>query len=272
MVFATEVVAQNSGSLTFGYRTDAAPFSSLGDGGPRGYIADICRIVATRLEETNPEYGPIKVVGVTGADRFESIKDSRIDVLCGATTVTRERREFMDFSLPLYIDGVTAIVLQSEVAALAEITDDATQTTELGEIIRATDAPIGVLATSTTSEFLDRIYSAPERDEGLIKTYETHGDAVEAMIAGEIQVYFASSAIARSIVEENAATLYVGDAIYTYEPVAIGLRQQDPYLRLAIDIALSDLILDETVFSLYANYFGPINTQQRIVIFSSAIE
>ncbi|MGJ8621751.1 MAG: transporter substrate-binding domain-containing protein [Yoonia sp.] len=272
MMVATVTRAQDYEALTFGYRIDAAPFSSVGGGGPEGYVADICGLVASKLEFANSAYGPIKAVELTGADRFDALMDGRVDVLCGATTVTRDRRKFMDFSIPLYIDGVTAIVLQSKVAAFAEITNDATSTTELRELIRSIDAPIGVLATSTSQDFLERLYAGAKVDSGRIRTYETHADAVDAIIDGEISVYFASSAIARAIVEENATTLYVGDAIYTFEPIAIGLRHQDPELRLAIDIAVSDLILEEGVFSLYEKYFGPISSQQRLLIFSSAIE
>ena len=57
-----------------------------------------------KLETISVEYVP-----VGAEDRFEAIMDGRIDLLCGATSVTIRRRAMIDFSIPTFIDGASVM-------------------------------------------------------------------------------------------------------------------------------------------------------------------
>ena len=41
--------------------------------------------------------------------RFEAVRDGRVDILCDPSSVTMPRREIVDFSLPTYFDGAGVI-------------------------------------------------------------------------------------------------------------------------------------------------------------------
>lgn len=50
---------------------------------------------------------------VPADQRFESVPDGKIDILCDPSTVTLPRREMVDFSLPTFLDGAMARLYRS---------------------------------------------------------------------------------------------------------------------------------------------------------------
>ena len=71
---------------------------------PAGYIVDLCIEVAAALgPNVRPEY-----VLVPADNRFEAVRDGRVDILCDPSSITMERRELVDFSIPTFLDGASA--------------------------------------------------------------------------------------------------------------------------------------------------------------------
>ena len=101
---------KETGVFRIGYRADARPYSYQDKHGrPAGFIVDLCREVAT-------EFGPwvkTKYVLVHAGERFKSVQDGQIDILCDPSTVTLSRREMVDFSLPTFLDGAGVLSRQS---------------------------------------------------------------------------------------------------------------------------------------------------------------
>ena len=102
---------RDGGTLRIGFREDAAPFSFLNaNGRAAGYMVDLCNHVAARvksalsLAELTVEY-----VAVTASNRFDAIREGRIDILCGPTSVTMARRVLVDFSLYTFVDGASVL-------------------------------------------------------------------------------------------------------------------------------------------------------------------
>ena len=90
---------KKTGKIRIGYRSASPPMSFLGrDGSPEGYSIDICKCIATEVEKiigatVKPEYIP-----VTAKTRFKALTENKIDILCGPTTKTLSRSEFIDFT------------------------------------------------------------------------------------------------------------------------------------------------------------------------------
>ena len=102
---------RETGVFRIGYRTDAAPLSYQNDiGEADGYSLALCRVVASAVRR-NIGVGRISVqyVPVGTNDRFDALRDGRIDILCGSTSVTLERRKQVDFSLVTFVDGASVL-------------------------------------------------------------------------------------------------------------------------------------------------------------------
>jgi len=99
-------------TIRIAYREDAPPFSYKDKiGEPAGFMIDLCRQVAKRLAE-QLNFTPLNVtyVAVTAADRFETIRQQKTDLLCEPTTATLSRRELVDFSIATFVDGASLMI------------------------------------------------------------------------------------------------------------------------------------------------------------------
>ena len=97
--------------IKLGVRADAPPFSALVDGFPIGFSVDLCSAVAAAISEVSDVEemeGALFVVDT--ANRFDALQAGEIDVLCGATTATLRRREFVSFTIPTFATGVGAVI------------------------------------------------------------------------------------------------------------------------------------------------------------------
>jgi ABC-type amino acid transport substrate-binding protein len=114
--------ARETGVVRLGHRHDARPFSFVGpDGTPAGYTIELCKKVVAAIGESvgrelTPEY-----VEVSTEDRFQAVAEGRVDLLCGADTVTLGRRETVSFTIPVYLTGISAVLSANAPRLLNEV-------------------------------------------------------------------------------------------------------------------------------------------------------
>jgi polar amino acid transport system substrate-binding protein len=154
---------RQTGKLMLGYRDDARPFSYKGgDGQVTGYTVALCEKVA---EQVKTELGlpelAIEWVPVTVEDRFTAVAQGKIDLLCGSSTETLERRKQVSFSLPIFPSG-TAALLRAD--APVPLQDVLSGRPESGPIWRGSPARIleaktfsAVAGTTTESWLAERL-------------------------------------------------------------------------------------------------------------------
>jgi polar amino acid transport system substrate-binding protein/glutamate/aspartate transport system substrate-binding protein len=171
---------RDTGTFKLGYREDAAPFSfrnTLGE--PAGFSVELCRLVAAEaraalgLDEIAIEY-----VAVGTEDRFQAVQDRRIDILCGATTVTLSRRELVDFSLVTFVDGA-AVLLRADGPE---------------DLLGLAGQRIGVREATTTEQALRETLAEVGLDAEVV-TVASHEDGLARLEAGDIAAYFGDQAI-----------------------------------------------------------------------------
>jgi len=114
---------KETGEIRLGYRTDAAPLSFENDAGqPQGYSPIVCYAVVEHLaEQLQMEKIDIEFIRVTTENRFEKVVNEEIDLLCGAASITLERRKTVDFSIPTYVDGATVMLQNDAPNSLEEL-------------------------------------------------------------------------------------------------------------------------------------------------------
>ncbi len=261
--------------IRFGFRTDAPPFSSLVDGAPGGFSIDLCALVAgaikdvTELKEFTAKFTPVG----TG-QRFDAIVNGDIDILCGATTATLDRREKVSFSIPTFITGVAALVRKDASGplrkALVESSPDSLSPAVVAEALK--DRRIGVRRDTTAESWL-REGPLKGIEGAQIVTIEIHDTGIEQVLAGEIDVYFADQAILSGQVRSSgsAAGLAISRRAFTHEPYALALPRGDEGFRLIVDRALSHLYRTGVILKLFERHFGPPGTSVKLFYLMSAL-
>lgn len=241
----TLAAIEERGSVRLGVRTDAAAFSftdTLGE--PAGYTVQLCRAIAADIKsELGLAELAIEYIEVTTEDRFQAIQDGRIDMLCGATTVTLGRREMVDFSSPTFLTGMGVLYREGGPASFAELEGKA----------------IGVRAGTTTEDVLERELTAIGLEATFVAV-DSHQAGVQDLQDGTIDAYFADRAILifLYLASDDQENLVVSERLFTHEVYAIGLPHGDSAFRLAVDAALSRIYQSEVIDRIYKASFGEL--------------
>ena len=102
---------KNNGAIRLGYREHSVPFSFLVDGHPVGYSIDLCNAiveeVGAELDSIEPrvDYRP-----ATPQNRFALLVSGDIELECGSSTNSAERREEVAFSSVIFVTGTKLLV------------------------------------------------------------------------------------------------------------------------------------------------------------------
>lgn len=106
---------KSSGTFTIGYRDASVPFSYLGpDQKPIGLSIQLCSDIADRIKASlNMPSLRIEYVAVNGSNRIPLLQNGTVDIECGSTTNTSDRRKQVDFSVPTFVTTPRWLVLAS---------------------------------------------------------------------------------------------------------------------------------------------------------------
>lgn len=232
-----------------GYRQFAPPYSyAASNGQPSGYIVDLCREVADALKRSLklPNMA-VDYVKVSAEDRFEAVRDGRIDILCEPTSMTMSRRALVDFSLPTFLDGAGVVTRGSAVKGLEELRGKKVgvlKGTTTEETLRATLSQMGITAT--------------------IVTVTDHPDGLKQLADGKLDAYFGDRGILNYLIANTAfgSRLSLSDQYFTFETYALGLPRGDQTFRLLVDTTLADLYRTDRIRDIYAKSFGKFPPDQ----------
>lgn len=253
---------REAGKLVVGYRVDAGPFSYRdGSGKAAGYSIELCEKIA---EEVKAAVGlsnlAVDWVPVTLEDRFRAVKESRIDLLCGADTVTLSRRMDVAFSIPIFESGIGVVVRADAPIALRGVLGRQAQA---GPIWRGSPALIlenktFAAVTGTTSErwLADRYeqFQIP----ATLASVKDYASGLYRVLDGSAAAFFGDRPILVDAVQgsSTAGSLLVLDRLFTSEQIALALPRNDDDFRLTVDGVLSRLYRAPGFRDLYFKWFG----------------
>lgn len=228
--------------LRIAVRDDARPLSWTEGRAPKGYSVRLCLEVARRvalaagLEGVNYRYVP-----VSAETRFDAIEDGEADLLCGAATVTLSRRDRVEFSIPTFVDGAGVMV-----RADAEIDG-------LGDFA---GRRLAVRGATTTEEALRNTLERMGM-QAEVAAVESHDAGLSALLAGEVDAYFADRSILLGLAAapEAAEAVAVSAELLTVERHALALPRGDHAWRQAVDGALSRMYADGAMRRIFAESF-----------------
>jgi len=240
-----------SGALRIGYVPDAPPLSFTDEAGDVvGYSIDLCREIADDirielgLEKLDTVYVPLMSI----EDRIAAVEEARVDIECGATTVTLTRRERVDFTLMTYITGTAILSRQaSPIMSVDEVRD---------KRIAA--------RSGTTTEAVLRDMAEVNEIPFKLALVNTHDDGMALLNKGEVDGYASDRAmlIGQVFRGENARNRYMlSRGALSFEPYALMIRRGDTEFRLLADRALADIYRTARIRRLHQIWFGRYDEQ-----------
>jgi ABC-type amino acid transport substrate-binding protein len=246
-------------TVRIGFVADQAPFASQGgNGAPAGYAIDLCGKVVAAINEDLGEAHAV-YVETSLADAFDAVASDRVDLLCGAVTITLGRRALVDFSAPFFLTGASAALRADSPRDLRELfLAERTVSPPRSPSLRPFAASrVGVRAATTTEAVL-RQAVLDGGYETEVLGYATHAEGLDALASRQIDAYFADRALLLGLIDRsgNPDELVLASRLFTTEQYGIAMKRGDSDLRLLVDRSLSEFYASREFSELLAGYFG----------------
>lgn len=240
---------KKSETIRIGYRENEPPMSFLNkDKQPVGYSIELCLRIANevKIRLKNPNIA-IKYVPVTSSNRFESLANNSIDILCGSTTKTLSRAELIDFTQLSFVTGASLLSLKE---------------TEVDGISDLKGKKVAVVKDTTTLATLTKALKKNENDAKIIPVSSAK-EGMDAVTKGNVDSFASDQVIliGLAITHENPEKFMIAKEIFSYEPFALAVRQNDSEFRLIANRVLSELNRSGQINSIYSRWFGQITKE-----------
>ncbi|MEZ7911603.1 MAG: amino acid ABC transporter substrate-binding protein [Propionivibrio sp.] len=240
-----------SGVVSLGYRDNSLPFSYLNaDKRPIGYSIDIClKIVDALKREIKRNDLNVKYVKVTTETRLKSLESGEIDLECGSTNASAERRKLADFTIPTYIAS-TRLLVKSD-SGIKSVYDLAGKTV--------------VMTKGTTQE---KLFAEINKNHTLrAKTVlgNTHDESFALLEAGKADAFMLNDILLASVRSTSKTPdryVLTRDPL-TIDPLSLTLRKNDDAFRKIVTGEIHRLITQGEINGMYRKWFeSPIPPNQ----------
>jgi ABC-type amino acid transport substrate-binding protein len=234
---------KSSGVVRIGYRSQAAPFSyEVREGQPHGYSIDLCEAIVADIagvigvSSLRTEYRR-----VTPSDRIDQVVDGRVDLECGASTNTAERRTRVAFSPLTFVSGTRLLVRRG--AGVHSLRDLA------GRRV--------VVVRGTTNEAVVRQFAARSAPAFALLMADDQAQALTSLADGRADALAGDDIlIIATLVESGLQRQYavVGELL-SYEPYGIMFARDDAPLAEAVDATFRRLAVTREIRWIYDKWF-----------------
>lgn len=200
------------------------PFNFIDEatGEPAGWDYDTVREICRRIN--------CKPVFVEAAwdGLFVALQNGEYDMAADGITITEDRDEIVDFSIPYVTIGQVLLVRADETATLEDFQKDTTKIigTQVG----------------TTNEIVAKEYFAEEQ----IQSFEDFGAAVLALINGDVDGVVIDTVAAIGFMEENPGKLKIGAQLTSDEQLGFAFPPGSDLVD-AVNAALESMKADGTL-------------------------
>ena len=240
---------KKSGEIRIGYRETEPPMSFLNkDKQPVGYSIELCLHIANEVKSTlqNPNIAT-KYLPVNASNRFDALRDNSIDILCGSTTKTLSRSELVDFTQLTFITGAAFLSLNS--AKVEKFSDLKGQ-------------KVAVVKDTTTKNALEKNLRKKGSDAKII-VVDSAAEGVDLVVKGEVAAFSADQIVLIGLVvtHKDKKQFAVSDKVFSFEPFALAIRQNDSEFRLLADRTLARLNRSGNITKVFKQWFGSYITE-----------
>lgn len=214
-------------TITVAVENAYPPFNQIDEatGEGVGWDYDAVREICKRINCV-PEFKQAAWDGI-----FPAMQAGEYDMLADGVTITAEREEIVDFSIPYVTVGQVLLVRADETASIEEIKADPNRLigTQLG----------------TTNEIVAKEHFPAER----VKSFEDFGAAVLALLSNDVDGVVIDNVSALGFIDENPDKLKVAGQLTSDEQLGF-VFPPGSELREAVNAALQSMIDDGTLETL----------------------
>ena len=211
------------------------PFNYIDEetGEPAGWDYDACRAICEVINCT-PVFVEAAWEGI-----FEATAAGEYDMVADGVTITPERDEIVDFSIPYMVIAQYIVVRIDE----TEIVDEAS--------LIASDAIVGTqIGTTNEAKAIELV------GEDRVESFDTFDMPIQALIAGDVGAVIMDEEAAKGFVEQNPDVIKILDEPVTGAEELGFVFPPGSDLVEPINYALGVLEADGTLDALYDKYWG----------------
>jgi ABC-type amino acid transport substrate-binding protein len=229
-----------TGTFVVGTRTGSPPFGFIDrQNNWGGFSVDLARLVHAAVEKKVGKQVKFELKESTPATRIPLLTSGAVDLIAGTMTITRARRESLDFSVTFFVTGAQFLVKKG--APIRGIRD-------IG------GKRIGAQQGSTNEKFLRE-----KHPQAQLAVFPDQPAAFTALAQGRIDAYTNDGVQLAGLKAKapNPADWDIVGEFYTYEPYGFAMRRNDSDFRNLVDFALMEAIEGGEYQKLYDRWFGP---------------
>lgn len=169
-----------------------------------------------------------------------SLTSNKIDLAISAITITEERQQQVDFSIPYYIANQVIIAKQDSPIKIEKLEDLA-------------NYRVGAQNGTTGQIYVqENLVDKNTMDKTSLKKYSTNIEAITDMLNGNVDLVIIDDSAAQGYSKLKPITILF--KIETNEQYGIALQKESPY-KEQINMALDDLIKSGEVVNIIAKNF-----------------
>jgi len=233
---------KRTGTFTVGARTASPPFGYINKQNEwGGFSIDLARLVNAALEKKLGQSIKFELKESTPATRIPLLTSMAVDLIAGTMTITRPRRESVDFSIIFFATGAQFLVKKgSPIKGV---------TTIAGKRIACQQG-------STNERALREQY--PQSKANLV-IFPDQAAAYTALTQGKVDAYTNDGIQLWGLKYKSPKPddwNVVGEW-FTYDPYGMAMRPNEADFRLLVDSALMDAIDSGEYNKIYDKWFGP---------------
>lgn len=245
--------------LLLGVRGTSSPFAYKHNGTYQGMTVDICLKVfeTVKAKYANATY---KFVETNPQNRLVLLNEGKIDLECGSTANTLERRKEVDFSIPFYISDVRAIKLKT------------TKLLSIGDVNEKT--VLAITKGTTGEESMKKVslfYKIKSQKYGIkVLISDSHKKSLDLVATGQATFFVGSDILLQGVQLErkDADSFEFLNEIYQIDPFSIALRKNDKWLKIETSKTITGLMKGNEFQQIYDKWFmqpiAPLNKSLNI--------
>jgi glutamate/aspartate transport system substrate-binding protein len=234
---------KDKGAIALGYRESSLPFSYLNRRQqPIGYSIDLCREI---VDDVSAELGIAEVeiafVPVTPTNRFQKIVSGEIDIECGSTTSSVQRRREVAFSPVFFVTGTKLMVPKSSrIGSYRDLT-----------------GKTAVVTAGTTNEVALRTLAEKQKLGIAVVTAPDHAQSLEMLVSGKADAFATDDVLLYGFIAtvKAAASMKIVGEYLSYDPYGLVYRRDDPAFAAVIDRAFARMASERQLAGLYNKWF-----------------
>ncbi|AGX86233.1 transporter substrate-binding domain-containing protein [Candidatus Symbiobacter mobilis] len=163
-------------TIVVGYHESTSPFTySVDEGKPLGYSYDFALKIADAIKrELKLPALNVKPMAFTTQNRFPMVQNKIIDIICGATTHTRERENLVTFSNTIFVAG--AKLMTRKDSGIKDYSD-------------LTGRTVVTFAASTSEKMLRKMNDERNMRINIVSTFDRNSSPFLVLQAGHADAY-----------------------------------------------------------------------------------